>query len=442
MGFVLRTALAGFAMLAGACGGAGRSNPVLIVGIDGLEPAVVARLLAEGRLPTLASFARAGVVGRIESMVPTYSPVIWTTIATGQLAEAHGIDFFHDGQGKPFTSNAREVPALWNLVSDAGRTVNCVGWWNTWPAETVNGRMLSSYAAQAQAEIIWKPGVWENLEDQVWPPDLLEEIEPAMVFSSDVEEVRDRLYRAFPRPGSLDPITEKSVTDLGWTYAADLTAANVTVLLQREHPADLTLAYLALPDVAGHRFWSYHEPDAYGYEVPEPARSDFATYVEAAHIEADRLLGQILAAAPDDANVLVLSDHGMHADDLDDPTTGQSGHHRDGPPGLFAARGPQVRSLGSLLGDPASGTLGHVLEVAPLALRLLGVEVPEHWLSLRAQSELASVLDEAWSAANPVVTGPNPDPSFRPATPSRLPAADLDKKFNEAFSKLGYAVGE
>lgn len=428
------------AALAGCGGGeAPRPHPVLVLGVDGLEPRVVRELLAKGRLPTLARFAEQGVVGRLDSLVPTYSPVIWTTIATGQEAEAHGIDFFHDERGKPYTSNAREVPALWNLASDAGRTVDCVNWWITWPAEPIRGRMLSSYAAQAQANLIWKPGVWEDLEDLTWPPGLIDELAPVMTFSSEDEEVRERLWGAFPRPTRLDDVTHKSITDLAWTYAADLTAAHVAAHLLRDAPADLTLAYLALPDVAGHRFWRYHEPLAYHYRVPEPFLSELGDYLAASYVETDRLLGLVLAAAPPDANVILLSDHGMHAYALDDSETATSGHHPDGPPGVFAALGPEIKPLGDLLGEPVRGRLGGVLDVAPLVLRLLGAPVPEHWPSASG-GDLAQVLDDGWRRENRIIPGENPDAAFRAATPSRVPAEDLDRDFRVDFNKLGYAI--
>ncbi|MFT5287766.1 MAG: hypothetical protein ACI8TQ_003954 [Planctomycetota bacterium] len=428
------------------------SSPVVIVGIDGLEPTLVAELIAAGRMPNLASFVKTGVIGRLASMIPTYSPVIWTSIATGQHPSEHGITFFHDAENRPYTSNTRKVPALWNIVSDAGLGVNCVGWWNTWPAEPINGYMLSSYAAQAQAQLIWKPGVWENLEDQTWPNDLWKEIKSDMVFVSDATKVRDLLWDVFPAPHDqdsatpefdLDPVTQKSVTDLGWTFAADLSSAAVAVHLQEQYATDLSLVYLAMTDVAGHRFWNYHEPTAYSYELNEPAKSDFAEYVNLSYVETDRMLGELLATLPANANVLVLSDHGMHPDPiaLDDPESGTSGHHREGRAGIFAAKGPLVQSLGNLLEDPTRGELGHVLEVAPLVLHMLSIPVPEHWPALAGSMRLEQVLDESWRRTHPLEKTANVDAKFRPATPAKIPFAKVDQDFMESFSGIGYILG-
>lgn len=430
---------------AAACSGAepkGNSSPVVLIGVDGLEPTIVDELLAAGRMPNFARFVEVGTLGRLTSMVPSYSPVIWTTIATGQAPDAHGIDFFHDATGLPFSSNSRRVPALWNLVSDAGRSVNCVGWWITWPAETINGRMLSSYAAQAQASLIWKPGVWETLEDQTWPPNLFEEIRPAMTFVGEYAAVRDQLFEVFPRPSSLRDVTKKSVTDLGWTYAADLTASAVTSLLMERYPADLTMAYMAMPDVAGHRFWSFREPQDFNFEVPTSEITDFGRYIDLSYVEIDRLLGEMLAQLPDDANVIVVSDHGMHtfADAVDDPETGNTGHHQDECPGIFAAMGPAFAARGNLLRE--RNDLGSVLEIAPLVLRLLGVPAPEHWPAVKARSSMTFTLDGKWARENELVAGPNPDSSFRPATPPRVPATDMDAEFLGKLRDLGYLVGD
>ena len=439
----------------GACGGSEPAEPVapvVIIGIDGLEPSLIAELLEAGRLPNFAKFAERGVLGRLESMIPTYSPVIWTSIATGQAPSAHGITFFHDEESRPYTSNARKVPALWNIASDAGRTVNCVGWWNTWPAETINGKMLSTYAAQAQASVIWKPGVWENLEELTWPPNLMDEIQSEMIFVSDAERVRDLLWGTFSEPRDQDPSTEqrdisevmiKSVTDLGWSLAADLSSTAVAIRLQQKYPADLSMIYLAMPDVAGHRFWSYHEPQFYNFDLKEPAKSDFADYIRLAYVETDRQLGELLASLPADANVLVLSDHGMHAleDSIDDPDAGTTGHHKAGPPGIFAALGPLISKRGNLLGEEQKGDLGHVLEVAPFVLRMLGIAVPEHWPALGGSMGLDQILDERWRRAHPMARADNTDGSYRPATSSRLPTEDVDKQFLGIFNELGYTLG-
>src|SRR6185436_18128476 len=40
---------------------------------------------------------------------------------------------------------ARKVEALWNVASDAGRKVGVVNWYASYPAEVVNGFVVTNY---------------------------------------------------------------------------------------------------------------------------------------------------------------------------------------------------------------------------------------------------------------------------------------------------------
>ena len=138
----------------------GRPARVIVLGWDGASWHLVLPLLEAGRLPNLRALMTAGAYGNLDTIVPTYSAVIWTSVATGVSPSRHGVlDFVqrpHDRaisrmspeeRGKlHFYSNAdRKAKALWNLVSDAGRPVLVVGYHNTYPAEPVKGLMVSNY---------------------------------------------------------------------------------------------------------------------------------------------------------------------------------------------------------------------------------------------------------------------------------------------------------
>src|SRR6185295_2234345 len=126
--------------------------PVVLIGLDGADWNIIDPLIAAGKMPNLAALIERGSRGRLLTLSPTLSPVIWTTIATGVKPERHGIVDFtainkDTGAAVPVTSNLRRVPALWNILSDAGRTVGFVGWWASFPAEKVNGYIVSDRIA-------------------------------------------------------------------------------------------------------------------------------------------------------------------------------------------------------------------------------------------------------------------------------------------------------
>ncbi|QDU68672.1 alkaline phosphatase family protein [Engelhardtia mirabilis] len=432
--------------LGAGCGGPDEPQalgPVLLVGMDGLDPTIVAELLHDGRLPNFARFAEQGVLGRLTTLEPTYSPVIWTTIATGQALTAHGIDFFIDTRstGLPYTSEARRVPALWNIVSDAGLGVDVVGWWVSWPAEPVNGRILASYAAQAQAHVIWKAAYdADQVPEQTWPEDLWDVVRDDIVFAEDREQVQQQFNSRFKVPDIQDEPVPRLVRDLAWTLSADRSNLAVAERFLSDDPGDLVMTYLGLPDVAGHRFWRYHAPGDFHYEVPPAHLDALGDVLNLAYVDVDEALGRLMSLVDERWTILLCSDHGMHADPLmlDDPVSLGSGHHLDAPPGIFGALGRGIAAGGEHLGDAPLGT---VFDVAPTVLRLLGLPQPEHWPSVASGNGLDRVLDPEFARANPARTCESPDLDWVRAHPRSLPRSPTEhanEDFTDQLDALGY----
>ncbi|MFQ5768287.1 MAG: alkaline phosphatase family protein, partial [Acidobacteriota bacterium] len=158
------------------------THPYLVIGIDGLEWDILLPLLHEGDLPHLAHLMKHGVYGTLRTFEPTLSPVIWTTIATGKPASQHGIlDFGYrgkDGREHLYTSRDRKIRAIWNILSERGLRVNVAGWWDTWPAEQVNGAMVSQFSLLGEQGRLRKGTVREHWPAQTFPPGLFKEILP------------------------------------------------------------------------------------------------------------------------------------------------------------------------------------------------------------------------------------------------------------------------
>jgi hypothetical protein len=455
--FSARLAVLGATALALAACADGRVDrpraPVLFVGIDGLEPTIVAQLLERGELPNLASLIERGTAGRLRSALPTYSPVLWTTIATGQAPQVHGVrDFLEPDTALPYTSNTRQVPALWNLLDEQGLATDVIGWWITWPAETIRGRVLASYAAQAQATAIWKPSLFHSMDGLSHPPELAVDLWNELAPVLDPELSLDALHREFPRARTMDSrtlpeqreLSDRLVRDLGWTWSGDAGFALGAEHCLENDPAPLVMVYQSLPDVAGHRFWRYHRPGdfAYAERIPVEALEDFGQHIELAYRHSDAALGRLLERIGEDWNVIVCSDHGMHADQtmLDDPWAITSGHHRDAPDGLLVVAGPAFARAAPRLTSDAE-PLAELRELAPLTLRLLDLDVPEHWRFADELSPIFSVLDDAWAGAHPLSTEPFDDAAWRkrhPRSAPRDPGSGASEEFFERFQALGY----
>ena len=70
------------------------STPIIVMGVDGLDWRVILPMLKEGRLPNLAGLMERGSYGYLDTCIPTFSPVVWTSVATGKVRQKHGIRHF------------------------------------------------------------------------------------------------------------------------------------------------------------------------------------------------------------------------------------------------------------------------------------------------------------------------------------------------------------
>src|SRR5580698_7025899 len=94
--------------------GRARVQKAIFLGLDGLDPRVTERLMAEGRLPNLARLARRGSYSRLRTTFPALSPVAWSTFATGVNPAKHNIFDFLSRDLKtcaPELSSAKVWPA-------------------------------------------------------------------------------------------------------------------------------------------------------------------------------------------------------------------------------------------------------------------------------------------------------------------------------------------
>lgn len=65
-----------------------------IIGLDALVPQLTERFIAEGKMPNIAKLIERGSYAHALPVLPTHTPVNWTTIGTGAWPGTHGITGF------------------------------------------------------------------------------------------------------------------------------------------------------------------------------------------------------------------------------------------------------------------------------------------------------------------------------------------------------------
>lgn len=71
-----------------------RNERVVIVGIDGCDPRITEKLMAQDKLPNLSALADVGTYCPLRTTCPPLSPVAWSTFATGTNPGKHNIHDF------------------------------------------------------------------------------------------------------------------------------------------------------------------------------------------------------------------------------------------------------------------------------------------------------------------------------------------------------------
>jgi predicted AlkP superfamily phosphohydrolase/phosphomutase len=96
---------------------------IFVLGVDGLDPVILDRLMAEGQLPHFAALAREGSYQRLGTSNPPQSPVAWSNFVTGRDPGGHGVfDFVHRDPATYQPISSATPP-----VEDPGRALEFFG---------------------------------------------------------------------------------------------------------------------------------------------------------------------------------------------------------------------------------------------------------------------------------------------------------------------------
>ncbi len=219
------------------------------------------------------------------SVTPPATFPAWTTCVTGVNPGRHGIFDFTQMQSGDYAlqfTNAtyRKSPALWNILSDAGKRVGVLGVPATYPPEPVNGFMVSGFDSPVCTRVD---------RSFVYPPSLY-------------DEIRDWRFADFQEtqigPGWHGMALGKLLEGIAHKEAI------AQRLLQRE-PWDFFMAVFGESDTVSHHFWLFHDPDSPRH------RPGHEEAIRRVYERLDAAVGQLVEAAGEDVTVGVVSDHGF-----------------------------------------------------------------------------------------------------------------------------------
>lgn len=287
---------------------------VLLIGLDGADWKIVDSMIKKGKLPHLEKLIANGVSGRLRSVQPMYSPVVWTSIITGKTMEKHGITGFLDQQKRrgeiiPNSRLNRKCLTLWNILGSHGHLVGIVGPWVSWPAEIVHGYMITDRI------------YFENLSMTTFPLGLkhvIFERLSRLALQEDNPHLSSMLSVLQPEATALRSPIQKNIEQEIMYLKQDQLKKTAGLFFNRIFHPDFFFLYMRGPDVTSHFFWKYFEPDD---SVSEEEMKIYADIIPQNYVYQDHVLGEYLDKASPDATVIVVSDHGMARKSYDPEVT-------------------------------------------------------------------------------------------------------------------------
>ena len=412
---------------------------LLVIGLDGVDWEIALPYVEQGLMPNLARLMGMGTWGEMETLVPMLSPLIWTTMATGVSPDEHGIlDFVQrdpeTGDILPITSNLRQVPAIWNLASALGKTTDVIAWWATWPAERLNGVMVSDRLYFSLTQGLAAEAYTAERPEVISPADREQEFRDLRARA--VDETDWKAVRYFINISEEDYLAEIEGGE-GWENPIDgfrrtLIATRLyfgSALLLAEDQPDLLMVYIEGTDEIGHIMAPFVPPPT--LDVPPQRAAVLAASVPRYFRAVDRWIGRLLeTCSPKEYTVFVVSDHGFRWGD--DRPKGLSG--TSGPTAALWHKQPAIY----LIAGKDAGRLGRVTEwksvfdVAPTVAAILGIPPDVGWPGAPLPGSPAS--DLAPIQYSPLV----PPSSYQTSSGGRTQA---DPELIAKLKALGYLSG-
>jgi len=414
---------------------------LLVVALDGATWSWMTPLIEQGRLPVLARLRSQGVWASLETLEPTVSPAIWTTIVTGTLPERHGILGFDGVPGQTMetlpNSTMRRVKAWWEMLDAAALTSGTIGWWASWPADPLRpgSYLVSDRVTYTRMEAATKRSTLDARDTQ--PSDLLAGIRDLVERPNDIDREEAKRFLGLTDRGvdrlllGADYTMGKFLPEFKFAYQSDRSSWKIAHELLAKRPVDLASVYFSGLDTVSHLFWHFSFPESLERQkVSEEKVARFRNVIPLYYEIIDRYIGDLLDVAGPGTTVMVVSDHGFGATG-NLPWSGGHGRLTRGapiaPPGVLILSGPGIAEGGDELSRAS------VVDIAPTLLALLGLPIADDMsgkplveaLADRGNSEFARI--DSWEN----VGGPR-----KPTTGPVDPRGDAERM--ERLRALGY----
>ncbi|MBN1936551.1 MAG: alkaline phosphatase family protein [Anaerolineae bacterium] len=258
---------------------------LFVIGLDCFDPMLAFDWWLDD-LPTLKALAAQSLYGRLESTIPPITVPAWACMLSGRDPGEHGFYGFRNRadysyeQMEMATADKVRLPRVWDYVGQAGGRSLVVGVPQTYPVRPLDGIMVGCFLTPSASSAY------------TWPPEFKDEIRDTVgEYMLDVPDFR----------------TNDKVRLLQNIYRMSRQRFDLVEHLLKTHAEwDFFMFVEMGPDRIHHGMWKYIDPRHPKHEPGNPYQNTIRKYYQFI----DERIGQLLTLLPDDASLLVMSDHG------------------------------------------------------------------------------------------------------------------------------------
>jgi len=378
--------------------------------LDGASLEYVLPQVAEGRLPAFARLLEKGARMDLATVRPTQPDPVWAAVATGMYPSKNGVrsaasyfarnddrmvDLLPDHcfshllanlgfiRDEPNASSTWRARPIWSIASNAGVRVGIVRWPLTYPAEDVDGFIVSDRFHQLVGSLA-------EFDRAATPADALPWLEASFSDTTDGPEARAARIgvAAAGTPEESALRRDRAYSGVMRNLAAEMS------------PRLTALRYEGL-DTVGHYYFRYSQPRIFR-DAPEEERRRFSQAIDRYYAYIDSEVGASLDALSAGDLLVVVSGFGMQPLNPVKQAIGRilgnpefTGTHERAPDGFLIAYGTAV--------EPGQRSRGSIVDVTPTVLYFLGLPAARDMDGFAR----ADLFTRAFTAERPIVFIPS-----------------------------------
>lgn len=207
------------------------TKKLIVLGVDGFEPSLAKKFMDMGKMPSLKRYVERGAAREnlvLLGSMPTVTPPMWTTLATGATPVVHGItQFFNQHPEKLDTeiyaldSRLCKAEQIWNVTAEAGYNTLIWHWpGSSWPPSSDSTHLAVVDGTQPGAVNMGVAAVdWEKMcvadetiPEVVYTPKNAEANAGAGCVITGLEDIiGDESSASIPAAGTLDGTDGKKI---------------------------------------------------------------------------------------------------------------------------------------------------------------------------------------------------------------------------------------